>query len=532
MVNTPVDYNDNLDPSEYTLDFRVIAGMEEDNFVSETVQGYSVDNIDPSEPVNLSSAFSSESVAMELNWNANSDEDLSHYLVFRDETQIGTSEVSEYSDIDLGEMTGEEVIYTLKAVDVHGNESDFSTPHSNLMPYLFPYSLESGNSLISLPGNLESTGSQDLLQTIIDDGTDINFLITQGFGLFSTETGWSGNLTDVNPYSGYWINTSNAYTWELLFAGGSVQPCESYSTSTGNNLLSYKWGKGSSPTFDALGGEEFATENFNFIIGQGFGLFNTGTGWSGNLTEMIEGKGYWVNIINDIDFRWGFNDCENAPTGTDLTMQTIENNIPEEYQFTQSTEQAFYLIRELTIDGRYPDKEDIILAFHNDILVGSAQYNSDMITLPVMGRDISEQTIGFIEEGQKPSLKLYKSSTGQMIELDTDLEGFSNLLVSEVESITGSTMVIPTEYALHPAYPNPFNPITNIKYSLPIDSKVTLEVYNINGKLINTLYSGLKSAGNYTIEWNAEGYPSGVYFVKLDAEEFTQTQKLMLVKKI
>ena len=60
--------------------------------------------------------------------------------------------------------------------------------------------------------------------------------------------------------------------------------------------------------------------------------------------------------------------------------------------------------------------------------------------------------------------------------------------------------------------------------------KVILEVYNINDKLINTLYTGLKLAGTQSLEWNAEGYPSRVYFVKLDAGEFTQTQKLMLVK--
>ena len=72
--------------------------------------------------------------------------------------------------------------------------------------------------------------------------------------------------------------------------------------------------------------------------------------------------------------------------------------------------------------------------------------------------------------------------------------------------------------------------LSNIKYDLPLESKVILEVYNINGKLINTLYSGIKSAGNHSLEWNAEGSPSGVYFVKLNADQFTQTQKLMLVK--
>ena len=91
-------------------------------------------------------------------------------------------------------------------------------------------------------------------------------------------------------------------------------------------------------------------------------------------------------------------------------------------------------------------------------------------------------------------------------------------------------MPIPAVYRLSQAYPNPFNPVTTISFALPDETKVTLEVYNINGKLINTLYSGIKSAGNHNIEWNASGLPSGVYFVKLDAGEFTQTQKLMLVK--
>ncbi|MAJ43469.1 MAG: hypothetical protein CMF96_01825 [Candidatus Marinimicrobia bacterium] len=97
-------------------------------------------------------------------------------------------------------------------------------------------------------------------------------------------------------------------------------------------------------------------------------------------------------------------------------------------------------------------------------------------------------------------------------------------------SIDKPVEILPIEYSLEYPYPNPFNPITNINYSLPKNNKVMLKLYNINGELISTLDNGLKSAGNHTIEWNAEGYQSGVYFVKLDVGEFTQTQKLMLVK--
>ena len=97
-------------------------------------------------------------------------------------------------------------------------------------------------------------------------------------------------------------------------------------------------------------------------------------------------------------------------------------------------------------------------------------------------------------------------------------------------SIDRPVEMLPNKYSLEYPCPNPFNPTTSIVYSLPIKSKVIIEIYNINGELINTLQNGIKTAGNHNIEWNAEGYPSGVYFVKLSSEEFTQTQKLMLIK--
>jgi hypothetical protein len=395
--------------------------------------------------------------------------------------------------------------------------------------YQFTHNLSIGNNLISLPGYLDNTNSQNLMNEIIDDGNGVNFLLGQGLGLFNTADGWAGNLTNISPHSGYWINTSDTYIWNILFEEGGLGNCESYQTASGNNFLSYKWGNGAAPTLDALGGEAFAAENFNFILGQGLGIFNTSNGWVGNLTNLEEGKGYWVNISNSsLDFKWGFDNCTNSTENLSLTNE--DSTIPQEYQFIQSTEQAFYLIKEITIDGEIPKSDDIVLAFNNNVLVGSAYFNESVTILPVMGKDISEQTIGFLNNGEIPQLKLYQSSTDKMINLETELEGFSNLLVSEVGLIKGNTIIIPTEFILHPAYPNPFNPTTNISYGLPSETHISLNVFSVEGRKITTLTEGIKTAGNHYIEWNADGFPSGVYFLKLEANEFTQTQKLMLVK--
>lgn len=91
-----------------------------------------------------------------------------------------------------------------------------------------------------------------------------------------------------------------------------------------------------------------------------------------------------------------------------------------------------------------------------------------------------------------------------------------------------------SQFVLNPAYPNPFNPTTNITYQVPSSGNVKVEVFNINGQLIQTLFDGKQSVGSYQFTWNAENLSSGVYFVKIDfqtpSNTFSQTQKVTLIK--
>ena len=88
----------------------------------------------------------------------------------------------------------------------------------------------------------------------------------------------------------------------------------------------------------------------------------------------------------------------------------------------------------------------------------------------------------------------------------------------------------PTSYTLNQAYPNPFNPITNIDFSIPTDSYVSIKVYDILGKQVISLVDEHYGSGYHTVTWNANEYSSGIYFVKMVAEDFIDTQKLMLIK--
>ncbi len=93
-----------------------------------------------------------------------------------------------------------------------------------------------------------------------------------------------------------------------------------------------------------------------------------------------------------------------------------------------------------------------------------------------------------------------------------------------------SDNLIPQVYALHQSYPNPFNPVTTIRYDLPEISNFSLIVYDIKAREVAELYNGSQVPGYYTIVWDADKHSSGVYFVKMIAGDYVKTQKLMLVK--
>lgn len=89
---------------------------------------------------------------------------------------------------------------------------------------------------------------------------------------------------------------------------------------------------------------------------------------------------------------------------------------------------------------------------------------------------------------------------------------------------------LPAEYSLSQNYPNPFNPSTKINFSIPVDSKVTLRVYDINGKEIAELINSHLTAGIHTADFNASGLSSGVYFYTINAGNFAKTVKMILAK--
>ena len=96
--------------------------------------------------------------------------------------------------------------------------------------------------------------------------------------------------------------------------------------------------------------------------------------------------------------------------------------------------------------------------------------------------------------------------------------------------IAVSSVLIPKEFTLQSAYPNPFNPVTNLNFGLPVDSKVSIQIYNLQGQVVSTLLKDNMQAGYHSVVWNADNHSSGIYFVQMIAGDYIHIQKIMLVK--
>ena len=125
--------------------------------------------------------------------------------------------------------------------------------------------------------------------------------------------------------------------------------------------------------------------------------------------------------------------------------------------------------------------------------------------------------------------------------INADYSSVHNIFISDstfsIDNQTGvSSGTIPQKYYLTANYPNPFNPSTNISYNLPVESHVTIKIYNAIGQMVDILVNTVKPAGYHTVVFNASGLASGIYFDSIKAvsidgnKQFSTVKKMVLLK--
>ncbi len=166
------------------------------------------------------------------------------------------------------------------------------------------------------------------------------------------------------------------------------------------------------------------------------------------------------------------------------------------------------------------------------ILIDSLSENNwKTISIP-FGGTIDE--VSFVVNGNDTTAQFYGSVVFNIdnILIQKNISGDIETLTSFEEDISTDIEqeTVPTEIVLAQNYPNPFNPVTVIKFMNPESGNIKLTVYDILGREVATLVNEYKPAGNYEVKFNAAGFASGTYLYVLQAGNYTQTKKMILLK--
>ena len=128
------------------------------------------------------------------------------------------------------------------------------------------------------------------------------------------------------------------------------------------------------------------------------------------------------------------------------------------------------------------------------------------------------------------------------VQLDLfDLQNMDEHIIVDLNIYAGSTVgidinsVFPKQMVLYPAFPNPFNPVTTLRYNLPEDGMVNITIYDTMGRIVRTLENSKQAAGFKSIQWNAtndvgQTVSAGLYLYTIHSRGFRQTKKMILLK--
>ncbi len=409
--------------------------------------------------------------------------------------------------------------------------------------------LSSGWTWLSLNLQADDMSVNSVLTNISATPNDI-VKAQASFSQYASGLGWVGTLGAFNTKSMYQMKLSARDT--MVITG---YPINLFSNKipivVGWNWISYQPQAGYEINY-AL--NQLEPINGNLIKNQtSYAIYVANLGWVGSLKFLNPKSGYLLKSAN-------------ADTLLYPPPPVALKTVPEEQDEQQglqpvvfegwSVDPAQYQYN-MTITGivqhesaTISDSFDVVAAFVGDECRGVAQairvdgLNKYFFFMLAYSNQQAGEHIEFkyVDASARTKYALEETITFQQ-------DGnFGDVLVpfvwkaSQVLDMNGNE-ILPAEFSLSQNYPNPFNPSTVIRYQLPVDSWVTLKVYNVLGEEVATLVDGLQVAGYRSYEWNAKdknGNPlsSGIYFYKMTAgnssNNFTQTysdtRKLMLLR--
>ena len=361
----------------------------------------------------------------------------------------------------------------------------------------FSMSLLSGWNMVSVPVVVT-----DMRSNLIFSGKNSNmFGFVNGYQLVDT----------LKAGMGYWVRYPDTSTVNIC---GNTPGLNTIPVVTGWNMIG--------PYDKNININQITTTPESIITSQFFG-FNNGYVTSDSLKT---GKAFWIRVN------------QNGVLNLNAMLDKTSKN---------------HAIIQVVIDkkwGKLTVKDKI--GSSNPLYIGNGDINLEGYALPpfppsgisdlrwatnrkveilgIEGKEIIMTGMNYPIEITASGINLrLKEKTGAVDEI---LRDGMTMIISDpkVERMEVTEIEMPTTFNLLQNYPNPFNPETEIEYWLPKAEKVTLKIYDVLGREVETLVEKMQETGKYQIRWNADKYTSGVYLYRLSTSSFNATKKLMLIK--
>jgi Secretion system C-terminal sorting domain len=376
-------------------------------------------------------------------------------------------------------------------------------------------SLPANNSMgVSLSPTLSWTTviGADKYRLEVNTKSDFSGTIVYDKDTVSLVTKQIGGLTDNTKY--YWRVTA------LNNLGNTSDTSSTFSFTTGQTLLSEvtngALGITTSPTLSW--NKTTGANTYRLEVNKNSDFTGTYVYDNATLTDTLQALS---GLSYNTTYYW-------RVTASSNTLAKI--NTSSVYSFTTELENPA-----LTWPGTDAITDTTIIRFNWNIVIGANFYKIEVNSLRDFSGDVkADSTL------TDTKLALYKGlgADSTYYWRVTAFNNAGNQSVASVDSFKTSiatgiedlTNTIPSVYKIYQNYPNPFNPTTTIKYSVPNSSFVTIKVYDILGRMVKSLVNEQKVAGNYSVQFNGSNFASGIYFYRMQAGDFVQTKKLILMK--
>ena len=410
------------------------------------------------------------------------------------------------------DTNGTEVLKTLdtEGIDIYYVELDD----------IFDKSLAFGWNWFSLNMIADDMGINTILSSLDDAGIYIKSQ-SQYADYYVGADVWSGTLNDFDNLSMYKINLSGS-SGNITYTGSTITPSTLPLTiNSGWNWISYV----PNESLDINTALASLGSDATYIKSQsGYADYYSGPGvWSGTITTLDPKDGYMINATNATTLTYP------DPAGFASSHIVIEPSVNEykwnfDYRDFQNNGSVTIAIDEPDLNVAPGDQ---IAAFYNDecrgVAIGKETSLSDNIVFQLMFYG-DESEVNF-------TFKYYDLSENIVHNLENEIIYYPDIHLNNILEpfLMGKKEVLSLK--LSSPYPNPFNPVTTIPYSIPEDvNNLKINIYDITGRLVDQIYNGNQSMGNHKLIWNASRYASGIYFVKMITDTDNISRKLVLIK--